>query len=927
MQRLQLMANKLIVIDGNALVHRAWHALPPLQTKSGQLVNAVYGFLLVFFKVLKDIKPTHCVVAFDLKGPTFRHEAFEAYKATRVKQPDELYEQIPILKKVLAALRVPVVEAQGYEADDVIGTIASRAEQAQLSTVIVTGDLDTLQLVSDHVAVCTLKKGLSDTIIYDAVAVKARYGLPPQALVEYRALRGDPSDNIPGVKGIGEKTAALLIQKYGTIAKLYQALERSNKVTTPLTPRLRELLLAHKAEAMMSRQLSEIVREVPISISLDDFVRRDPDEATLVPLLQSLEFKSLLSKLPVKTEASHGQQPSEPARASKDKHAYRLVDDDAGFKKFISKLQSQPCFVFDTETTGLNPFTVDLLGISFCWKSREAYYVVTDSHPQRLENLRPIFADAAIKKWGHNTKYDIEVLNHAGLSVAGVEGDTMIASYLLNPGSRAHDLDTLAFIEFGHRMIPITKLIGEPSRRKVGTPTLEGASGQKSMRDVPVADAAEYSGEDADYTWRLKEKLLPELKSQGLRRLFDEVEMPLVPVIVAMETAGIKVDPRVLERAKSVASKRLSVLEKKIHKLASQPFNVASPQQLKVILFEKLKLSSEGIAKTKTGLSTAAMELEKIEGQHPIISLILEHRELAKLISTYLEALPLLMDPVTHRIHTSFNQTVTATGRLSSSEPNLQNIPVRTEASQHVRRAFVAERGMTFLSADYSQIELRIVASLANDTAMLDIFRRGEDIHRATAAAIHGVSPDQVTPAMRYAAKGVNFGVIYGMGAWGLAARTKLDPAAAREFIAKYFQTFGGVKAYLEQTKITTKELGYVETLFGRRRYLPEINSGVAQVRAAAERMAINMPVQGTAADLMKLAMIQVYQGLSQVSPKAKLVLQVHDELVLEVPLQEVDAVGHFVKETMEQIAHLQAPIEVHLKAGQSWGTMKPLKS
>lgn len=902
-------SEKLIVIDGNALVHRAWHALPPLQTKSGKIVNAVYGFMLIFLKVLKDLKPTHCVVTFDLPGPTFRHEQFAEYKATRVKQPDELYAQIPILKEALQAFRVPVVEAEGFEADDVIGTISAVASKAALPTIIVTGDLDTLQLVDDHTRVYTLKKGLTDTVVYDAAAVKERYGLNPDELVEYRALRGDPSDNIPGVKGVGEKTAAALIKKFGTIADLYENLEKSKIIKPPLTPRLKEILLQHKKEAMMSRELSEIIRDVPLKISLDNFRAQEPDSDRVVKLFQELGFKSLLGKIPSLKQASLRGRENSPETDVK----YLLVDNKTSFDSFFNELKRQDTFVFDTETTDLNPFAADLLGISFCWRVSEAYYVVADGHSDFLQSLTQVLEDEKIMKWGHNLKYDIEVLSRAGIKVRSAVGDTMIASYLLNPGSRAHALDTLAFTEFGHRMIPITNLIGEKKP-------------QKPMRDVPLKDLSDYSCEDADYTLRLKEKFEPELAKAGLDQLFRDIEMPLVPVLAGMEEAGIKVDTRVLSQIKRAAALRLAVLEKQIHEQAGEEFNIASPQQLKVVLFEKLKISSEGIGKTKTGLSTAAMELEKIKGVHPIIELIIEHRELSKLISTYLDALPELIDRKTNRLHTSFNQTVTATGRLSSSEPNLQNIPVRTELGREVRRAFVAEKGAQLVSADYSQIELRIVASLSQDKTMLDIFRRHEDIHTATAATIHGVAPDHVTPEMRYAAKEVNFGVMYGMGPWGLAARTGLSREEAQEFIAKYFQAFSAVKEYLEQTKVIAKSLGYVETLFGRRRYLPEIKSGVAQVRAAAERMAINMPIQGTAADLMKLAMIRVYQGLEAFGAEVKLVLQVHDELVLEVPVNKIKKVAMFVKEEMETVVKLKAPIEVHLKVGENWGKMQSLR-
>lgn len=897
---------KLIIIDGNALVHRAWHALPPLTTKQGQMVNAVYGFLLVLIKVLQDLKPTHLVVTFDLPDTTFRHEKFEGYKATRVKQPDELYAQIPLIKEVLTAMHVPIIEASGYEADDCIGTIATQATKAKLKTIIVTGDMDTLQLVNDYVSVFTPKKGLSDTITYDEAAVKERYGLAPESLVEYRALKGDPSDNIPGVKGIGEKTAIEIIKKFGTVDKLYTAIKKSSYTPeAPITPRLKELLLLREDEALMSRELSEIVCDVPLKTKIPDFVRQSPDLPAVSDLFQKFEFKSLLSKIDALVVP--GALPIVAAPRLKNEN-YVLVDSSVELEKLVAALKKQTVVVLDTETTGLNPRTTDLLGLSFSWEAGRAYYVQTDGKPEVVAALKPILEDKNIAKWGHNVKFDLEVLAHAGVTLRGISGDTMLASYLLSPGSRAHDLDTLAFTELGHRMIPITELIGQ-------------GKDEKTLREVPLAAVAEYAAEDADFTWQLKEKLEPELTKAKLTKLFNEIEVPLVPVLAAMETIGIGVDENILEILRSKAAKQLKITEEKIYKLAGVEFNISSPKQLQEILFVKLNLSTTGIAKTKTGYSTAAMELEKMMREHEIIPLISEYRELSKLISTYLDALPTLIE-ADGRLHTSFNQTIAATGRLSSADPNLQNIPVRTELGAAVRNAFIAEKGYTMLSADYSQIELRIVASLANDQTMIDIFKKGEDIHRATAATIHGVPLDQVTHDMRYSAKEVNFGVIYGMGAWGLSARTGLSPEEAREFIQKYFASFAGVKAYLENTIAEARKIGYVESLFGRRRYLPEINASAGQVRAAAERMAVNMPVQGTAADLMKIAMIKVHKKLAEISPKARLVLQVHDELLLEVPNSDVEKVAKFVKNSMEGVAKLKVPIEVHVKAGQSWGEM-----
>lgn len=902
----------LVLIDGHALLHRAWHALPPLTTKRGQVVNAVYGFLLVFFKVLKELKPTHVAVTFDVAGPTFRHEAYEGYKATREKQPDELYAQIPLLKGVLEAFGITVVEKEGVEADDVIGTLSAVAAAAKLPTTIVTGDLDTLQLVDDNTRVMTLRKGLSDTIFYDPAAVVARYGLPPSAMVDYRALKGDPSDNIPGVKGIGEKTAATLIAHFHTFDDLVRAAKGPDPAVAPLTERLRSMILEHLEDAVMSRSLSVIHRDVPLPVTLAELRRRAYDTDTLVRLFQEYEFKSLLPKLTeletLPTDTPPLAAPS--ATAVPDATRYEIVRTDKEFTSFLETLRAQPAVAMRTLASDHRPFTATLLALGFCWEPGVAYAVLLDGKPKRLIALRSALEDASISKWGHDMKFDMEVLMMHGVSLAGVVGDTMLASYLLNPGSRAHDIETISFTECGHRMTTLAQLLGEKKE-------------EKRLEEVSPHARAAFVCEQADYVWRLSDTFSKGLADAQLDKLFATIEVPLIHVLARMERQGISVDRRRLAASARAVGIRIAALEKKIHRLAGEPFNIASPLQLKRILFERLNISSQGIGKTKTGLSTAAAELEKLVDEHPIVPLLLEYRELAKLKSTYLDALPLLIEKRSKRIHTSFNQTIAATGRLSSSDPNLQNIPIRTELGNEVRKAFVAKRGMTLLSADYSQIELRIVASLANDRAMIEIFEHGEDIHRATAAKIHGIPEAEVTKAIRSTAKEVNFGVIYGMGSWGLSSRTSLSQSEARAFIEKYFATFAGVKAYLDATKEVAKKQGYVETLFGRRRYLPEIQSGMANVRAGAERMAINMPIQGTAADIMKLAMIAIDARLSSVEPRARMLLQVHDELIFEVPTKSVAVVARFVKEVMEGVVTLKVPIEVHLSAGRSWGELQ----
>ena len=902
---------KFIVIDGNALLHRAWHALPPtMQTKTGEVVNAVYGFTMILLKVLKDLKPEYLAVTFDLKGPTFRHEEYKEYKATRIKKPDELYQQIPKIKDVVRAFNIPIYEKSGFEADDVIATLVRNKAVEKLKSVIVTGDLDTLQLVDENTEIYTMHKGISDTVTYDINEVKRRFdGLTPEQMVDFKALRGDPSDNIPGVKGIGEKGAITLLKEFKTLENLYQNLN-SEKISD----RYKKLLVEQKKEAIMSKKLCQLVDKVPLDFSLEQAAVKNYDLNKVLTLFQALEFKSLINKLP--KELQSGKAVSQGSfdfghksvNVKKDKKTkYQLINEEAEFKKFFAELKIQKKFAIDTETSGTDPFQDDLLGISFCWQSGTAYYLINQS--DWLEKIKPILENPKIEKVGHNIKFDLEVLKTAGIELTGVSFDTMVASYLINPGSRQHNLDGLVFTELGYQMQPITDLIGMGKK-------------QISLKEVAVEKVADYSCEDADFTWRLVKPLTEELKEKNNLGLLEKIEVPLIPVLAEMEKNGVLIDSEFLQKMGKKVGDDLKELEKKIYHLADAKFNIASPIQLKEILFNKLKISTQGLGHTKTGISTAADQLEKLKGQHKIIDEIIKFRELAKLKSTYLDALPQLTD-LTGRIHTSFNQTVAATGRLSSSEPNLQNIPVRAALGQQIRRAFIAPSGYKILSADYSQIELRIIASLAKDEKMIASFKKGEDIHARTAAEINEVLLDKVTKEMRYAAKAINFGIIYGQGPVGLAATAGISRVKAMDFIDRYFMVHYAIYDYLEKTKGLAKKNGFVETWFGRRRYLPEINSTIQPIAASAERMAINHPIQGTAADLMKLAMIEIFQGLPKISEKAKIILQVHDELVFEVPTPDIKKVSEFVKNSMEKIYKLRAPVETHLSVGNNWGELK----
>lgn len=921
------MAQRFIILDGNAIVHRAYHALPPLTNAKGETVQAVYGFANLLLKVLKDLKPAYAAVAFDLPGPTFRHKAFEAYKATRVKAPDDLYAQIPIAKELVAKFGIPVLEKEGFEADDVIGSLVE--VEGDVEKVIVTGDNDTLQLVSPRTKVFTLRKGMSDTVLYDERAVREKYGFEPEFLVDYKALRGDPSDNIPGVKGIGEKTATELVRTFGHLEDLYAAITKNTPKAKAIPERVRTLLVERKKEAELSKKLATIVRTVPVPKKLEHYALTQYDRDTVLEFLKLQGFRSLFNRIPeppgtksapdAKGKTAKSQQGAlvfgaVVAKQRKGKgERYELVDSNDGFVKFLKQLQTQKRFALDTETTGLNPRADELLGISFAWEPKTAWFISMRDPAKRakwLSELKPILEDPKIQKVGHNLKFDLEVLGENGIAVEGVAFDTMLASYLLNPGTRAHSLETLALAELNYDMQPLAELIGAKGPK------------QLPMAAIPVADLAWYSAEDADITGRLSEKLEPKLEQAKLAELFHRIEMPVVAVLARMERVGVKIDSVVLKAMAKEYGTRLTKLEAKAQKLAGRAFNVASPLQLKEVLFDTLQLSSQGLGRTKTGISTAAGELEKIKHLHPLIPVIIEYREVAKLKSTYLDALPELVDPKTGRVHTSFNQAVAATGRLSSSDPNLQNIPVRGEEAQRIRRAFVGERGFRIVSADYSQIELRIVASLASDAKMLAAFNSGTDIHAATASEVYGVPLATVTPDQRRAAKTINFGILYGLGAGGLAADTGMTRDEARAFIEQYFVTYTGIAKFIEQTKASARKLGYVETLFGRRRYLPEINSTNGGLAASAERMAVNAPIQGTAADIMKLAMVAVDTALRG-RDDVRMVLQVHDELVFEVKEAAVAGVSKLVKEKMEGVATLRVPIEAEVHSGRSWGEAK----
>ncbi|MEK7203329.1 MAG: DNA polymerase I [Patescibacteria group bacterium] len=940
---------KFMIIDGNALIHRSFHALPSLTTKSGEMVNAVYGFTTVLIKALREFQPNYVALTLDRKEKTFRHKQYEKYKANRIKAPDELYEQIPKVKKIAQAFNMPIFELAGYEADDLIGTLVNNVD-GLIKKIIVTGDLDALQLVDENTEVFTMKRGLTDSVLYDIETVKQRYGLLPKQMIDFKSLRGDPSDNIPGVKGIGEKTAVELLQKFKTLDGIYEYLKDKKQPTDKIKPRIVGLLEQYKKDAYMSKDLATIRQDAPIQFELSKAIFGFFDIEQVAKLFNDFEFKSLLPRLynlksslvndrdPLpKTNLLLSNLPAISDKFDRDKSMfkYHLVDSDDKFEKFLARLNKQKEFAFDTETANLNSINAELLGISFSWKAEEAYYLKIQNTKIKtqnlgnnlfnykdkkeikniwLEKLKPIFENEKIKKYGHNIKYDIEVMDSLKIKVNGIAGDSMIASYLLNPGSRQHNLDAITFSEFNFQKITKNDLLGL-GRDKIG------------FSQVALDKLYIYSCEDADFTFRLIKKLMLKLEEEKLLKLFLEMEMPLVKVLEQMEVYGIKIDVEFLDKIKEKVNKKINQLVNKIYQSAGEEFNINSTQQLKKILFEKLKIPTIGITKTKTGLSTGADELAKLKDQHPIIILIQEYRELAKLSSTYINALPNLINPKTGRLHTSFNQSVTATGRLSSTEPNLQNIPIRTEMGLEIRQIFVADIGYQLLSLDYSQIELRLAAHMSDDKKMIEAFHNGVDIHKATAAAINEVNLSEVTLAMRQQAKATNFGILYGQGPHGLSQNADIPYNKAKEFIDQYFKVYKDTKLFIDKIIESTRAQGYVETLFSRRRYLPEINSSILQIKKAAERMAINAPIQGTAADIIKIAMIKISRMISElnIDKQVKMLLQVHDELVFEVKENLIKETAVKIKEIMENVIKLKVPLIVEAKVGKNWGEMKEI--
>jgi DNA polymerase-1 len=896
----QIMTDKkkrLFLIDGSAIAYRSYYAFirNPLINSKGENTSAAFGFTNSMMKILREEKPDYVVMVFDTKAPTFRHELFKDYKSTRAKMPEEMVAQLPRIREVVEGMNLPLIEMDGYEADDVMGTLAVQGKRNGLKVVLVTGDKDFLQLVDEDIKVLNPRKSGEEIELIDQKNVDDKFGVSPEKVVDVLGLMGDASDNVPGVPGIGEKTAIELIKKFGSLENV---LANADKVTKK---NIRNNLKMHSEIARLSKKLVTIDTNVPFELDLRKFERKEFNLPRLKEVFKELEFTTFLKEI-TKEEA-------------KDKVRYTWIKNESEFRFSLDELKKQKEIALDTETTSLKPVEAELVGLSFSHRKGEAFYLPLGHKEEKdnldlkmvLDGLKNILEDEKIKKTGQNLKFDLEIIKQYDMDLRGIDFDTMIGSYLLNPSEHQHNLGYLALKYLDHKMIPISDLIGIGKK-------------QKSFASVSVENACEYSCEDVDYTLRLKEIFQPELKEKALARLFYEVELPLIEVLAEMELVGVCVDVDYLKNMSRSVQEDLNSLIVEIYVLAGREFNINSTKQLSQVLFDHLKLPPMRKTEKKTALSTDFGVLEELAKIHPLPQLLLNYRQLSKLKSTYIDALPGLISQKTGRIHTSFNQTVTATGRLSSSDPNLQNIPIRTELGRKIRKAFIPRnKDFLILSCDYSQIEPRILAHFSEDKTLMTSFKNDEDIHQRTASEVFGVPLSQVTTEQRRLAKTTNFSIMYGVSAYGLSQSTDMTPQEAQAFIDVYFKRYPRVKDYLEESIQKAREIGYALTLFGRRRYIPEIESSNRQKREFAERVAINTPIQGSAADLIKIVMIEIFKELKNKETKTKMILQVHDELVFEVFKEELDWIKQMVKDKMENTVKLKVPIKVDMKVGENW--------
>ena len=915
---------KLFLLDAYALIYRSYYAFiknPRINSK-GLNTSAIMGFLNTLQEVLTKEQPTHLGVAFDPHGPTFRSEAYPAYKAQREATPEDIKQSVPIIKNILKAWNIPILEAEGYEADDVIGTLATKAGEQGIDTYMLTPDKDYGQLVRENVKIYRPRHGGGYEVM-GPEEVKAKYAIPStEAVIDLLALMGDSADNFPGCPGVGEKTAVKLINEFGTVESL---IARSSEIKGALQKKVEE----HIDDIKLSKFLATIKTDVPIELKMDELKVSQPNETELAKLFEELELKSLASKILKKSETkpkpvnqqldlfaefapegSNGPEFSSFETLKTVAHEYKLVEKEEDMRNLYDFFRTKDFLVLDTETTSTSAIDAELVGLSFSVEEHKAFYVPIPSNREealQIVNIfKPLYEDPKILKVGQNLKYDLEVLRNYDIRLDGPMWDTMIAHYLIQPELR-HNMDYMAEVYLHYQTIHIDELIGPKGKN------------QRSMRDLSPTLVYEYACEDADITLQLKNKLEPELKRLQCEDLFYNIEMPLMPVLAEMEMNGVCLDTQSLAETSKQFTARMNEIEARIYELAGEQFNIASPKQVGEILFDKLKIV-EKAKKTKTGQYVTSEEvLQQLKNKHEIVADILEHRGLKKLIGTYIDALPKLINPRTGHIHTSFNQTITATGRLSSSDPNLQNIPIRGEDGKEIRKAFIPEPGCLFFSADYSQIELRVMAHLSQDPNMIEVFREGKDLHAATAANIYKKPIEEVTRDERTKSKRANFGIIYGITVFGLAERLDIPRDEAKMLIDGYFQTFPEVHDYMEKSKEIARKQGYVTTLFGRRRYLPDINSANSVVRGFAERNAINAPIQGTAADIIKVAMIHIFQRFKTEGIRSKMILQVHDELNFSVYPEEKEKVERIVIEEMQNAFHMAVPLVADSGFGDNW--------
>ncbi|NLY67582.1 MAG: DNA polymerase I [Tissierellia bacterium] len=881
----------LMVIDGSSLIHRAFYALPLLSTKSGLYTNGVYGFLTMLYKIQEDYDIDYICVVFDKKGPTFRHEIFESYKGHRESTPDELALQFPIAKKILSIMNIVQLELEGYEADDIAGTLSKLGEDNGLNVILVTGDKDYLQLVSDKTKVLITRKGITDIVEYNEEIFIKEYGITPTQFIDLKGLMGDKSDNIPGVPGIGEKTGIKLLKEFGTIENLYDNIDKING------KKRKETLLENKQLAFLSKKLSKIIRNVPLDISLEELKVKEPDFEKLVEVYKKLEFNSLLSKLPnIEDVDTYDEDIKLEYEIIENSNFTKITDEIEQYKKLYFK------FLFEDD----HYIKSKLIGIGLKTDNNFTYYVdFSNNDIEKFKNtFKKYFESSEIEKYGHAIKMDIYALLTLGIDIQNIAFDTMIGQYLINPSQSSYSINELGKEYLNYYGIEIEKLLGKGKKKK-------------SFKDISLDKRAEYMSSFLNIVYKVVHPIMDLLEKQNMVQLYYDVELPLTQVLADMEFNGFKVDLDVLNRLKKDYEMEISDLTEEIYELAGERFNINSTKQLGEILFDKLNLPV--IKRTKTGYSTDAEVLDKLRGHHEIIDKLLRYRQIVKLMSTYIEGLINAIDKNTGKIHSTFNQTVTNTGRISSTEPNLQNIPIKTEEGREIRKAFVAEAGYVLVDADYSQIELRVLAHISQDPKLIEAFYEDEDIHTKTASEVFKVPKEEVTPLLRNRAKAVNFGIIYGISDYGLSRDLNISRKEAKEYIDNYLDNYKMVKKYMEDIVKKGRDEGFVETILNRRRYIPELKSRNFNVRSFGERVAMNTPIQGSAADIIKVAMVKVYKELKRRNLKSKLILQVHDELIIQAHRDEVDLVVNIVKDIMESSVKLDIPLKVDLKVGENW--------